>query len=222
MKKIRALRLILFLAIFMLIGGNYKWIQGWIFVVFMITQIAFSTTYLKNNRPDLFKERTSKLSEENQKKWDKILLGIYLISITLWMFLMPLDSQRLHLTKPFGIFINSLGLCFMLTSFTIVFLSLLQNNFASHTVRIQDDRGQKVVTNGLYSFVRHPLYFGSVFWHFGVPMLLSSYLGLIGGIFLTLIFVVRIIGEEKMLTAELEGYADYKKKVKYRLIPLIW
>lgn len=222
MKKIRALRLILFLAIFMLIGGNFKWVQGWIFVVFMITQIAFSTNYLKKNRPELFKERTSKLSEENQKRWDKFILGIYLLSITLWMFIMPLDSQRLHLTKPFGIYWNLLGFGFMITSFVIVFLSLLQNNFASHVVRIQEDRGQKVVTEGLYSFVRHPLYFGSVFWHFGVPLFLNSVLGLVGGIFLTLIFVVRILGEEKMLTKELGDYAEYKKKVKYRLIPYVW
>ena len=101
MKKIRALRLIIFLTLFMLIGGNLKWVQGWIFVAFMIGQIAFSTTYLKKNRPELFKERTSKLSEENQKKWDKFLLGAYLLSITLWLFIMHLDSQRLHLTKPF-------------------------------------------------------------------------------------------------------------------------
>lgn len=222
MKKIRAIRLIIFLTLFMLIGGNFKWVQGWIFIAFMIVQIAFSTSYLKKNRPELFKERTSKLSTKNQKKWDKLLLGFYLLSITLWMFIMPLDSQRLHLTEPFGIYINLLGFGFMITSFVIVFLSLLQNNFASHTVRIQEDRGQKVISDGLYSFVRHPLYFGSVFWHFGLPLFLDSYVGLIGGIFLTLIFVVRIIGEEKMLTEDLEGYAEYKKKVKYRLIPLIW
>lgn len=222
MKPARLIRLIIFLTIFMFLGGNFKWIQGWIFVIFMILQIAFSTTYLKQNRPELFKERTSKLSEEKQKTWDKFLLGIYLISIILWMFIMPLDSQRLHFSKPFGIYINFLGFIFMITSFVIVFLSLLQNNFASHTVRIQDDRGQKVITDGLYSFVRHPLYFGSIFWHFGVPMLLSSNLGLIGGVFLSLIFVGRIIGEEKMLTEELEGYSEYKRKVKYRLIPLIW
>lgn len=221
-KRMRTLRLIIFLTIFMLIGGNLKWVQGWIFVLFMIVQIAFSTTYLKHKKPELFKERTSKQSEKNQKKWDKFLLGSYLFLITLWMFIMPLDSQRLHFTKPFGIYVNLLGFSFMITSFVIVFLSLLQNSFASHVVRIQDDRGQQVISDGLYSFIRHPLYFGSVFWHFGVPMFLNSSVGLVFGIFLTLIFVVRIIGEEKMLTEELEGYAEYKKKVKYRLIPFVW
>lgn len=215
-------RLILFLAIFMLIGGNWKWVNGWIFVVFMLVQITFSTFYLSRKNPDLFKERTSDFSKQNQKKWDKFLLGFYLLCITLWLFIMPLDSQRLHFTQPFGLYINLLGFAFMITSFVLVFLSLLQNPFASHAVRIQQERGQQVVSGGLYSVVRHPLYFGSCFWHFGLPLFLNSSVGLIFGVFLTLIFVVRIIGEEKMLTEELEGYCDYKKKVKYRLIPLIW
>lgn len=218
----RVIRLIIFLSLFMLIGGNLEWVKGWIFIAFMVIQIAFSTAYLKKNRSELFKERTSKLSGENQKKWDKFLLALYLLAITLWLFIMPLDAQRLHFTKPFGLYWNLLGFGFMIISFILVFLSLLQNNFASHTVRIQDDRGQKVITDGLYSVVRHPLYFGSVFWHFGVPLFLNSSIGLIWGVFLTLIFVVRIIGEEKMLTEELDGYVEYKKKVKYRLIPLIW
>lgn len=224
MKKIvpKIFRLILFLALFILIGGNLKWVQGWIFVLFMLVQIMFSMFYLSRKTPDLFKERLSNFSKENQKKWDKFLLTFYIFSITLWLFIMPLDSQRFHFTKPFGIYINLLGFAFMLTSLVLVLLSLVQNPFASHAVRIQGDRGQKVISEGLYSIVRHPLYFGSCFWHFGVPMFLNSFIGLIFGIFLTLIFVFRIIGEEKMLTDELEGYADYKKKVKYRLIPFIW
>lgn len=215
-------RLFIFLAIFILIGGNLKWVNGWIFVVFMIVQITFSTIYLSRKKPELFKERLSGFSKENQKKWDKFLLAFYILSIMLWLFIMPLDSQRLHFTKPFGIYVNILGFAFMVTSFVLVLLSLVQNPFASHTVRIQEDRGQKVINTGLYSFVRHPLYFGSIFWHFGVPLFLNSSIGLILGIFLTLIFVMRIIGEEKMLTEELDGYVEYKNKVRYRLIPFIW
>lgn len=218
----KLLRLIVFLALFILIGGNVKWIKGWIFILFMLVQVIFSMIYLRYKAPDLFKERTSSFSKNNQKNWDKFLLAFYIFSITLWLFVMPLDSQRLHLTKPFGVGVNLLGFVFMIISFVLVLSSLVQNSFASHVVRIQEDRGQQVVSDGLYSFVRHPLYFGSIFWHFGVPLFLNSFIGLILGIFLTLIFVFRIIGEEKMLTEELEGYAEYKKKVKYRLIPFIW
>lgn len=224
MKKIipRFFRLIVFLLIFMLVGGNLKWINGWIFVLFMFTQVIFTSVYLSRKKPELFKERASSFSKENQKKWDKFLLTFYIACIILWLFIMPLDSQRFHFTKPYGIYINTLGFVFMITSFILVFLSLIQNPFASHAVRIQEERGQQVITTGLYSFVRHPLYFGSIFWHFGLPLFLDSSIGLIIGVFLTLIFVFRIIGEEKMLTEELDGYLEYKKKVKYRLIPFIW
>lgn len=215
-------RLIIFLIIFMLIGGNLKWINGWILVFFMLLQSIFSVIYLSNKTPDLFRERISSFCKENQKKWDKFLLAFYLLCIVLWFFIMPIDSQRLHFTKPFDIYINLLGLGFMVISFVLVLLALVQNPFASHTVRIQEERGQKVISEGLYSIVRHPLYLGACFWHFGVPLFLNSFIGLVFGIFLTLILVFRIIGEEKMLTEELEGYIEYKKKVKYKLIPLIW
>lgn len=224
MKKIipRILRLIIFLAIFMAIGGNMKWVNGWIFIFFMLAQVIFSVIYLSHNKPELFAERTSSFSKENQQTWDKFLLAGYMVSIVLWFFIMPIDSQRLHLTKPFGFYVNLLGFVFMIVSFVIVFLSLVQNPFASHTVRIQEERGQQVISDGLYSIVRHPLYFGSCFWHFGVPLFLNSFIGLCFGVYLTLIFVFRIFGEEKMLTEELQGYTEYKKKVRYRLIPFIW
>lgn len=224
MKKVlpQIFRLFIFLALFMIISGNLKWVNGWVFILFMLIQTVFSISYLSKKAPELFKERTSGFTKANQKKWDKFWLTSYILSLILWLFIMPIDSQRIHFTKPFGIYINLLGLAFMVLSSVLVNLSLIQNPFASHTVRIQKERGQQVISGGLYSFVRHPLYFGSCFWHFGLPLFLNSSIGLLLGIYLTFIVIFRIIGEEKMLTEELEGYAEYKEKVKYRLIPFIW
>ena len=92
----------------------------------------------------------------------------------------------------------------------------------SGVVRIQDDRGQKVVSTGVYGFVRHPMYLAGILLFIGAPLLMGSLYGLVFTVIFIAGLVYRIFGEEKMLETELEGYADYKKKVRFRLFPYIW
>jgi protein-S-isoprenylcysteine O-methyltransferase Ste14 len=98
----------------------------------------------------------------------------------------------------------------------------MENTFASPLVRIQAERRQQVISSGTYGLVRHPLYLAGILMFLGVPLLLGSLYGLFIGILMLVLLAFRIAGEEKMLVNELEGYADYRKKVKYRLIPFIW
>lgn len=89
-------------------------------------------------------------------------------------------------------------------------------------VRIQEDRGQKVVSTGVYGFVRHLMYLGAVLLFVGTPMILGSLIGF-GFVILFIIGIIyRIFGEEKMLELELDGYLEYIAKVRFRLIPYIW
>jgi protein-S-isoprenylcysteine O-methyltransferase Ste14 len=135
---------------------------------------------------------------------------------------MPLDSQRFVWTTNFPLQLEIIGFLLLIGSAFLLFRSYKDNSFVSPLVRIQSERDQKVVSTGVYGFVRHPMYLGGIMLFLGAPLLLGSIYGIIVGIFLSLIFVARIIGEEKMLNLELEGYPDYKDKVKYRLIPYIW
>jgi len=89
-------------------------------------------------------------------------------------------------------------------------------------IRIQAERKQYVVSTGVYGFVRHPTYLGAILQFIGAPLLLGSVFGVLTGATLIFLLAGRIIGEEKMLVNELEGYSDYKKKVRYRLIPYVW
>ncbi|MGE5403238.1 MAG: methyltransferase family protein, partial [Candidatus Doudnabacteria bacterium] len=107
-------------------------------------------------------------------------------------------------------------------SLFFLYRSFTDNPFLSPLVRIQRERNHKVVTTGVYSFVRHPMYLGAILMFIGAPLLLGSMYGIMLGALLSLFLVIRIFGEEKMLIEELEGYVDYTKKVKYRLIPFIW
>ena len=87
---------------------------------------------------------------------------------------------------------------------------------------MQKERGQQVVSTGVYGLVRHPLYLGGSLLFLGTPLLLGSLYGVIIGLAAIFLLAARIIGEEKMLSAELEGYAEYKREVTYRLIPFVW
>ena len=95
-----------------------------------------------------------------------------------------------------------------------------ENAYLSRTVKVED--GQRVISTGLYRVVRHPMYLATLLMFLPIPIILSSLYGLIPFALYPIIIVVRILNEEKLLTRDLDGYAEYKKKTKYRLIPFIW
>ena len=95
-----------------------------------------------------------------------------------------------------------------------------ENAYLSRTVKVQE--GQTVVSTGLYGVVRHPMYLATLLMFLPMPLILQSLWGLCVFSVYPVLIIVRIVNEEKLLTAELAGYEAYKKKVKYRLIPFIW
>lgn len=206
---------------FILIAGDFHWVAGWFFVLYSSFQIFLRNIYLYFKNPELLKERFSQDKLPAQKNWDKLFILFTIIFLAAWGIVMALD-KRFHWSMNFPFRVKVLGLLFLILSSYFVFRALADNSFASHTVRIQEDRKQHVVSTGVYAFVRHPLYLGGVLSYIGAPMFLSSIPGFVLGIFVSLLFALRILGEEKMLEGELEGYIEYEKKVKYRLVPFIW
>ncbi len=95
-----------------------------------------------------------------------------------------------------------------------------ENAYLSRTVKVEE--GQTVISTGLYGIVRHPMYLASVLMFLSIPLVMGSWYALIPFAFYPVLMVVRILDEEKLLTAELSGYGEYKRKVKYRMIPFIW
>lgn len=123
--------------------------------------------------------------------------------------------------------ITVFGLSFM-TLFAAVLISkdllyaevLRENTYLSRTIEVQEN--QKVIDTGLYGIVRHPMYSVTIILFLTMPLMLGSILSFVVFLFYPLIIAKRIKNEEQVLETELDGYADYKKKVKYRLIPYIW
>ena len=95
-----------------------------------------------------------------------------------------------------------------------------ENAYLSRTVKVEE--GQTVISTGLYGIVRHPMYLASVLMFLSIPLVMGSGYALLPFAFYPVLMVVRILDEEKLLTAELAGYEEYKRKVKYRMIPFIW
>ena len=95
-----------------------------------------------------------------------------------------------------------------------------ENVYLSRTIKVE--QGQTVISTGLYGVVRHPMYLSTLFMFLSIPLILGSLWGVIPFLLYPVIIVIRIIDEERLLSGELSGYDDYRKKVKFRLIPFIW
>ena len=102
----------------------------------------------------------------------------------------------------------------------IAMITTIQNGYAAANIKVESD--QKVVSTGVYSLVRHPMYFGNVVLMVGVPLALGSYWGLLFVIPGLVVLAIRILDEEKVLTLELAGYSEYAQRVHYRLVPYVW
>jgi protein-S-isoprenylcysteine O-methyltransferase Ste14 len=209
-------------ALLLSLSGDWLWVEGWIFSVWFVALCATLIVYPYLRNPELFAERHERSGSRNQKAWDRyILFGLFL-NFLASVIVMPLDAKRCGWTAHFPLWLKVLGGITLLPSFFLIFRAFTDNTFLSAAVRMQKDRGQQVVSTGVYGFIRHPMYLGTVLLSAGAPMLLGSLWGIGLSLLGTLLVAGRIVGEEKMLADELEGYADYTKKVRYRLIPCVW
>jgi protein-S-isoprenylcysteine O-methyltransferase Ste14 len=211
--------LLMALALF-LPAGTLTWPAGWIWLILGCGWMLIGIVLLLKYNPGLLQERLS-LSQPNQKAWDKVFLALYQLFLFAWLVLMPLDAVRFHWSRM-PLVLQIVGVIALLASFLILSLTFRENSFLSPTVRIQEERGQTTIATGPYHYVRHPMYTGGLLLFLGTPLLLGSWYGLL----LFLVFIpavaLRAIPEERVLRAELPGYAAYMAQVKYRLIPYVW
>ncbi len=214
--------LVVFPALILALAGDPRWIEGWIFGLWLAAMIVINVAYLYLKDPALLAERSKVAGSSNQKGWDRVVLPAVLLLAVLWLVIQPLDAKRFAWSPPFPLWLKVLGGLALLAAIYLIERTTMENTFLSARVRIQDDRQQHVISTGVYAFVRHPLYLGCLLMMLGAPLLLGSLYGLIITLIGSVVLVARILGEERMLVSELEGYEDYKHKVKYRLVPLLW
>lgn len=206
----------------LLLSGDWLWVEGWIFSIWLIIISVSTVIYLYQKDPELLKERFKQPGTGNEKVWDKYFLYGFQLLFLVWIVIIPIDAKRYEWTTNFPLWLKGLGGMGLLISFFFLYRSFTDNTFLSPLVRIQTERNQHVVSTGVYGFVRHPMYLGAIFLFIGTPILLGSQYGILIGLVISFLLVARIFGEEKMLVEELDGYEDYRNQVKYRLIPLVW
>lgn len=211
-----------FPALILWLSGDLRWVEGWLFAVWFDVMVLYSSIYLYCKDPALLAERTKAPGSDNQKTWDKYLLTFIYLLFIVWLLLLPLDVRRFGWSPAFPLWLKILGGLMLLPALYLIERTTMENTFMSTLVRIQGERKQHVISSGVYSFVRHPLYLGCALMMFGAPLLLGSLYGLLLAALGMAAVVGRIFGEEKMLAEELEGYADYQQRVRYRLIPYVW
>ncbi|GHO84728.1 methyltransferase family protein [Dictyobacter formicarum] len=211
----------LFIALVLFLpAGTLLWPAGWIFLILLAGYTLVNIGMLFTSSPGLLQERFS-LSQPNQKTWDRVLMPLFYLLCLAWAILMPLDAVRFHWSHV-PLFLQIIGTIALIASFPLMILTFRENAFLSPTVRIQEERGQTVISTGPYHYVRHPLYAGALLLFLGTPLLLGSWYGLLFALVLIAGMAVRAILEERVLREELPGYDAYMAQVKYRFIPYIW
>jgi len=214
--------LVFFPVILFVLAGDARWIEGWLFSIIFLLMCFSTLLYLYFYDPELLKERFGSPIQPTQKSWDKVLLSLFFVDFLVWFAIMPLDAKRYGWSPAFPFWIRATGTVLLILSSILVFEALRENTFAAPVVKIQKERGQHVVSTGMYGIVRHPMYAGAVLLFVAAPLLLGSIFGVLTGLVLIVTIAVRSIGEESMLKQELEGYSDYMKKVKWRMIPFVF
>lgn len=208
-------------ALLFLPAGTLSWPAAWIYLIeISVTSLAITLWLLRHN-PTLLAERMSPLIQRDQKKWDKVLMTALIVLWCGWFALMGLDAVRYGWSEM-PLWVQALGALGILISMYIMLLTMRANSFAAPVVKIQVERGHRVVSDGPYAVVRHPMYGGALLLIVATPLLLGSWWGLVMAPIIVLLLGVRAVMEERTLARELEGYAEYAARVRYRMIPMIW
>jgi len=201
-------------------AGTYDWPGAWAFLALLGTIGLGGGSWLAATDPELFKERMKPMFQRGQKGWDKKLMGAILALWLSWFVVMGLDLRYGWSSVPLSL--QVVGFLLLVLRMVIVVYVLRENRFAAPVVRVQTERGHRVVSTGPYAFVRHPMYASMLFYGLGVPLLLGALSGLIVAAALIVLIAIRAVFEERTLAAELPGYAAYAERVRYRLVPLVW
>lgn len=201
--------------IIILPAGTWNYWQGWMYLATLLLPMLGSTVYLFINDPALLERRMRMREKESAQQ---IIIRVLAIYFLLAFTLPGLDVRYGWSNVPPLVSILADALVF--TGYMITFWVLTVNRFLSRIVEV--DAQQKVVTTGPYAIVRHPMYFGVALLYIASPLALGSYWAVLPALMIIPLLAARIRNEEEVLLRELAGYAEYRQKVKYRLLPGVW
>ncbi len=196
-------------------AGTLEWRNVWIFMVILFIPMFCAGIIMYLKAPDLLRSRLDNKEKEDEQK--------DVIRLSANMFIAAFVIAGLNHRFNWVSFPNAIvyiGIAVFVCSYLLFGEVLRENQYLSRTIKVEE--GQKVVDTGLYGIVRHPMYMASTFLFLSMPLVLNSPVSFLIMFSYIPLIMKRIRNEEKVLEEELQGYKEYKQKVRYRMIPFIW
>lgn len=210
--------LVLFAALLFIPAGTVSYWQGWAFLTVFCAVSLGPSIYLARTDPAALERRTHAGPTAESRPVQKVVVAGTFITFAAALVI-PAFDYRFGWSQVPAV-VSIVGLAFVAIGLGLAMAVVLQNRYASANITVEHD--QPLVTTGLYSLVRHPMYCGTIIMMIGMPLALGSYWALLLAIPGIGLLAARIHDEEKMLVEELPGYREYITKVRYRMVPLIW
>lgn len=202
-------------ALLFLPAWTLRYPGAWLFIALLFIPMLIMGIVLLSRSPALLEKR---LNNKEKEKTQQGVIALSGLIFPIGFILCALDFRFAWSAVPLWL-VTTASVLFLI-GYAMYAEVMRENAYLSRTVEVQEN--QKVISTGLYGIVRHPMYLATLLMFLPLPLILGSFWGLIPFALYPVVIVIRILNEEKVLTEDLVGYAEYKTKVKYRLIPFIW
>lgn len=196
-------------------AGTINFFNGWLFMGLLFIPMFISGIIMMIKSPNLLRSRLDAKEKESDQKMVVALSGLMFLS----GFILAGLNYRFNWLELSNIVVIISSIVFLL-SYILYAEVLRENAFLSRTIKVE--KKQKLIDTGLYGIVRHPMYLATIFLFLSMPLILGSLISFLVFLLYPFIIIKRLNNEEKILEKDLKGYKEYKKKVKYKLIPFIW
>ena len=196
-------------------ANTFNYWNGWLFMALLFIPMFIAGIVLIIKNPELLRKRLNAKEKENEQKWVLLFSGLMFIS---GFITAGLNYKYEWIELPNAVVVIS-SILFII-AYILYAEVLRENTYLSRTIEVQEN--QKVIDTGLYGIVRHPMYAATILLFLTMPLILGSVISFLIFLIYPFIIGIRIKNEEKVLEKELKGYAEYKQKVKYKIIPFIW
>lgn len=196
-------------------AGTLAFAGGWLLMGMLFIPMFIAGIIMMFKNPMLL---TSRLDAKEKEREQNIVVKLSGLMFILGFVLAGLDFRFSWIKLPFTV--NIVASVVFLIAYAIYAEVLRENTYLSRTIKVVE--GQKVISTGLYGMVRHPMYFATILLFMAMPLVLGSIVSFVVFLAYPFIIAARIKNEEEVLLRELDGYDEYRRKVKYRMLPFIW
>jgi protein-S-isoprenylcysteine O-methyltransferase Ste14 len=205
------------LLLFVPAGTAHYW-QGWVYLALFVGASALTTLYLLKRDRALLERRMRGGPTAEKRPMQRFIMICTSIGFIALLVVPGLDRRFGWSEVPLALVV--VGDALVAIGFSLIFVVYRENTFTSATIEVAEN--QKVVSTGPYAFVRHPMYASALLYLVGTPLALGSYWGVVPIAAMLPFLIWRLFDEEAFLVKNLPGYAEYRTRVRHRLIPFIW